>query len=166
MDACYQTPPATYPGDDPKTGHMPPLFGFAPDGVYPATAVTGSAVRSYRTLSPLPLRAVYFLRHFPWSRLRRTLSGVVFPWSPDFPHRPVKPAGAATRPSDRNPAYAGSAKRSSKCGCFSRVISDSGCARTPVNVTITTSILQLQAALSGCLPDKIPFGKKAGISLL
>ena len=34
---------------------MPPLFGIAPGGVYPATAVTGSAVRSYRTLSPLPL---------------------------------------------------------------------------------------------------------------
>ena len=33
---------------------MPPLFGIAPGGVYPATAVTGSAVRSYRTLSPLP----------------------------------------------------------------------------------------------------------------
>ncbi len=30
------------------------LFGLAPGGVYPATAVTGGAVRSYRTLSPLP----------------------------------------------------------------------------------------------------------------
>ena len=30
------------------------LFGLAPSGVYPATAVTTSAVRSYRTLSPLP----------------------------------------------------------------------------------------------------------------
>ncbi len=30
------------------------LFGLAPAGVYPATAVTGSAVRSYRTFSPLP----------------------------------------------------------------------------------------------------------------
>ena len=35
--------------------------------VYPATAVTGSAVRSYRTLSPLPFRAVCFLWHFPES---------------------------------------------------------------------------------------------------
>ena len=32
----------------------PSLFGFAPGGVYPATAVTSRAVRSYRTLSPLP----------------------------------------------------------------------------------------------------------------
>jgi hypothetical protein len=30
-----------------------PLFGLAPDGVCPATAVTSSAVRSYRTFSPL-----------------------------------------------------------------------------------------------------------------
>ena len=33
---------------------MPPLFGLAPGGVYLATTVTGRAVRSYRTLSPLP----------------------------------------------------------------------------------------------------------------
>ncbi len=31
-----------------------PLFGLAPGGVYPATAVASSAVRSYRTFSPLP----------------------------------------------------------------------------------------------------------------
>ncbi len=33
---------------------MPPLFGLAPGGVYPAVAVADDAVRSYRTLSPLP----------------------------------------------------------------------------------------------------------------
>ena len=38
-------------------------------------------------------RAVCFLWHFPWGRPRRTLSGAVFPWSPDFPHL------AAFRPS-------------------------------------------------------------------
>lgn len=32
---------------------MPSLFGFAPGGVYLAIAVTGNAVRSYRTFSPL-----------------------------------------------------------------------------------------------------------------
>jgi len=32
----------------------PPLCGLAPGGVCPATAVAGGAVRSYRTLSPLP----------------------------------------------------------------------------------------------------------------
>ena len=31
-----------------------PLFGLAPGGVYLATDVTISAVRSYRTISPLP----------------------------------------------------------------------------------------------------------------
>ena len=35
---------------------LPSLFGLAPCGVYPATAITGCAVRSYRTISPLPLR--------------------------------------------------------------------------------------------------------------
>ncbi|CAH1664617.1 conserved hypothetical protein [Chelatococcus asaccharovorans] len=30
------------------------LFGFAPGGVYRAVCVTADAVRSYRTLSPLP----------------------------------------------------------------------------------------------------------------
>ncbi len=37
-----------------ETRQAPPLLGLAPGGVYPATAVTGGAVRSYRTLSPLP----------------------------------------------------------------------------------------------------------------
>src|SRR5690606_10028167 len=34
--------------------HAPPLFGFAPGGVCRAASVAGRAVRSYRTLSPLP----------------------------------------------------------------------------------------------------------------
>jgi len=33
---------------------LPLLLGLAPGGVFPAAAVTGGAVRSYRTLSPLP----------------------------------------------------------------------------------------------------------------
>ena len=73
----------------------PSLFGLAPGGVYPAAAVTGGAVRFYRTVSPLPVefrsrkistaRAVCFLWHCPWGRPRRSLTGTVFPWSPDFP---------------------------------------------------------------------------------
>ena len=39
------------------TGFRPPLFGLAPGGVYRATPVARSAVRSYRTLSPLPRAA-------------------------------------------------------------------------------------------------------------
>ena len=73
------------------THTRPPLFGLAPGGVYPATSVTRRAVRSYRSLSPLPCRAfarpkaVCFLWHFPWGRPRRPLAATVFPWSPDFP---------------------------------------------------------------------------------
>ncbi len=36
---------------------MSSLFGLAPGGVYPAIDVTANAVRSYRTLSPLPTSA-------------------------------------------------------------------------------------------------------------
>lgn len=47
--------------------------------------------------------AVCFLWHFPWGRPRRTLSGTVFPWSPDFPppaaFRHLR--GAAARPTGR-----------------------------------------------------------------
>ena len=34
---------------------MVPLFGLAPGGVCPATDVATGAVRSYRTISPLPV---------------------------------------------------------------------------------------------------------------
>ena len=49
---------------------LPPLFGFAPGGVYLATSVARGAVRSYRTLSPLlpranPLRRFAFCGTFP-----------------------------------------------------------------------------------------------------
>ena len=37
-----------------KERRDPPLFGLAPCGVCPATAIAGGAVRSYRTFSPLP----------------------------------------------------------------------------------------------------------------
>jgi hypothetical protein len=47
------------------------LFGLAAGGVCLAVRVTPNAVRSYRTISPLPeeifrfLPAVYFLLHYP-----------------------------------------------------------------------------------------------------
>jgi len=77
---------------------MQPLFGLAPGGVCRAVPVTGNAVGSYPTLSPWPCRStvVCFLWHFPWSRLRRTLSGTVFPWSPDFPRRTEMRRGRPT----------------------------------------------------------------------
>jgi len=78
----------------PQACHLrarPPLFGLAPGGVCRAAPVARRAVRSYRTLSPLPRgsgeppSAVCFLWHFPWGRPRRPLAATVFPWSPDFP---------------------------------------------------------------------------------
>ena len=96
-DARYRTSRATYPDGSAKTRlpldrnptGVPSLFGLAPGGVYLAASVTSRAVRSYRTLSPLPncqsKWAVCFLWHFPWGRPRRALPGTVFPWSPDFP---------------------------------------------------------------------------------
>jgi len=65
-----------------------PLFGLAPGGVYLATSVTRSAVRSYRTLSPLPNKSGGILSvalavgsRPPGVTWHLTL------WSPDFPHR-------------------------------------------------------------------------------
>src|SRR5271166_3871946 len=75
---------------DRENRRSPPLFGLAPCGVFPATAITGGAVRSYRTFSPLPrLReAVYFLWHFPSTPLERRRPDVIRHtalWSSDFP---------------------------------------------------------------------------------
>ncbi len=63
-----------------------PLFGLAPSGVYPATTVTCCAVRSYRTISPLPAKAggIFSVALAVDSRL----PGVTWHsalWSPDFP---------------------------------------------------------------------------------
>ena len=62
------------------------LFGLAPGGVYPAARVTTRAVRSYRTISPLPAEAGGILSvalavgsRPPDVIWRSTL------WSPDFP---------------------------------------------------------------------------------
>ena len=54
--------------------------------------------------------AVCFLWHCPWARARRGLPGTLFPWSPDFPHRP-RGVSAAIRPS------AGSSPRPSAGRC-------------------------------------------------
>ena len=42
------------PGSVTERAAPPPLFGLAPHGVYPASQITLTAVRSYRTISPLP----------------------------------------------------------------------------------------------------------------
>src|SRR4029078_4059472 len=58
-----------------------PLFGLAPQGVCRASSVAGRAVRSYRTVSPLPdLRrgpAVCSLFHFPSRRRASPLASLL-----------------------------------------------------------------------------------------
>ncbi len=74
------------------------LFGLAGGGVCLAADVTIRAVRSYRTFSPLPFRAVYFLWHFPSAR-----AGLVLPTTVPCPVRTFLPNG---EPSERSPSPA------------------------------------------------------------
>jgi hypothetical protein len=96
LDAPRGAPHATNPDSRARMplrlATPPSLFGLAPGGVYHAAPVARRAVRFYRPVSPLPAgclatlaRAVCFLWHCPWGRPRRSLTGTVFPWSPDFP---------------------------------------------------------------------------------
>ncbi len=88
---------------------LSPLLGLAPGGVYRAAPVTGGAVRSYRTLSPLPAgtpkrtgRRFAFCGTFPGVAPAGRYPAPLFPWSPDFPpplDQPKPAAGAAIRPS-------------------------------------------------------------------
>ena len=52
------------------------LFGLASNGVYLASSVAKAAVRSYRTISPLPFLAVSFLWHFPSTHVAQALPGI------------------------------------------------------------------------------------------
>ncbi len=59
---------------------MGSLFGLAPGGVCPASTVASTAVRSYRTISPLPPElpeAVCFLWHWPSARAAQVLPGTL-----------------------------------------------------------------------------------------
>src|SRR5271155_6015938 len=60
-DARCRAPRATDPSGgakvrpaSPRPGCLPLLLGLAPGGVFPAAVVAAGAVRSYRTVSPLP----------------------------------------------------------------------------------------------------------------
>jgi hypothetical protein len=66
------TASSSLPGTQVARAAPRPLFGLAPSGVCRATSVASGPVRSYRTLSPLPVplsrpSAVCFLWHFPSS---------------------------------------------------------------------------------------------------
>ena len=67
------------------------LFGLAPGGVYPAVRVTTHAVRSYRTISPLPgaggipTPGGIFSVALSVDLRRPGVTWHPVPWSPDFP---------------------------------------------------------------------------------
>ncbi len=70
------------------------LFGLAPGGVCPAIAVTSNAVRSYRTISPLPRpngRGGIFSVALSVGSRRPGIIWHLALWSPDFPPRPTGP---------------------------------------------------------------------------
>ena len=68
------------------------LFGLAPGGVCRAADVATRAVRSYRTISPLPAPLArhlggIFLLHFPWAHAPQALPGTVPCGARTFLHR-------------------------------------------------------------------------------
>jgi hypothetical protein len=74
--------------------------GFAVPCPSPGTRCALTAPFHPCPSKPKPRQAVCSLWHFPWGHPRRTLSGTVCPWSPDFP--PRRPFGVcAGRPSGR-----------------------------------------------------------------
>ena len=62
-----------------------PLLGLAPDGVCPARLVTKTAVRSYRTFSPLPVAWRFVFCGTFHGRYPPGVTWHLCPWSPDFP---------------------------------------------------------------------------------
>ena len=126
----------------PRPCGQPSLLGLAPGGVCPAAAVTGGAVRSYRTLSPLPLAeaslAVCFLWHCPWGRPRRALPGTVLPWSPDFPPSARYQAKSGHPAVWQSSNWGGSVALSMKCPAPRGHVQDPGALR---NERASTAVL-------------------------
>ena len=107
-DGCYHPPQATNPGGEPEIPPHPCLSTMPAAPIRSCSrwglpcrlgCPSRGALLPHRftlTRGRERRRAVCSLWHFPWGRPRRTLSGTVFPWSPDFP-----PMLAHQRPSDR-----------------------------------------------------------------
>ena len=57
LNASCDTPGRRRENTPATRSRWPSLLGLAPGGVYRAAPVAGDAVRSYRTLSPLPIDA-------------------------------------------------------------------------------------------------------------
>ena len=147
---------------------LPSLFGLAPCGVYPASGFTDGAVRSYRTISPLPRRrrskllqgrppperkgvaeAVSFLWHWPSADLKVRVPDVIRHTalrSSDFPPpaaQSPKPPAATARSSCQGLVYREGA--STTCAW-------DDCART--SRWHSTSLLSLLPAWDrSCAPD-------------
>ena len=100
------SPPASSDLPGPGAGRaIGSLFGLAPGGVCPAAPVARDAVRSYRTISPLPVpvarpSAVYFLWHFPSARAAQALPGALPCGARTF-LRPVERRSSGRLPPDR-----------------------------------------------------------------
>lgn len=127
-DGACASPQATYPNG--RVGHpaelspeselsaSPFLFGFAPGGVYPAALVAESAVRSYRTFSPLPAprrRRFVLCGTFPGvAPAGRYPAPFVHGARTFLPRDLSVPAGAAARPTDAHVMECGGS--GVKCG--------------------------------------------------
>ena len=85
-DASRDPPERRCENPSAAQSHRPFLFGLAPGGVYLAATVAGRAVRSYRTLSPLPADL----------SLQRVSAGRRFAFCGTFPG--VAPAGRYPAP--------------------------------------------------------------------
>src|SRR5205807_3410494 len=76
-----------------------PLFGLAPHGACPAGRIAPSAVRSYRTFSPLPVAGRYLfcgaIRKTRFERVPPAVSRHAALWRPDFPPVPSREPAAA-----------------------------------------------------------------------
>lgn len=97
-EAGYPTPDAVYP-EGRRATSTPPVRPCSRWGL-PGRHVSMTPVRSYRTISPLPMTAVYFLWHFPSGRPARTLSGIAPCGARTFLCRPIARTTATTRPPD------------------------------------------------------------------
>ena len=100
-----ENPPAGSLVLDGQGPGAPSLLGLAPGGVYPAAPVAGGAVRSYRTLSPLPAgrgrsRRFAFCGTFPGVAPAGRYPAPCFRGARTFlPPRPHGARKAAIRPS-------------------------------------------------------------------
>ncbi len=83
----------------------PSLFGLSPGGVCPADSVTRAAVRSYRTVSPIPTAKLESLTAGGLFSVALSLASRpvavgnhLDPWSPDFPPRVAPKCSRNGRP--------------------------------------------------------------------